>query len=156
MRSRNRISFFTSAIAAVALALAGCSRLPVYSHFLPVSEQGWARGDSLHFVVPVDSTGTYRLRLDLRTTSHYPYTQLALRVSRQSTGSDAQQADTLHFSITDADGNLQGRGIGVFQHSAQLPPVTLQRSDTLRLSVVHIMSAQQLPGIADVGITVER
>jgi len=26
--------------------------------------------------------------------------------------------DTLHFSITDADGNLQGRGIGVFQHSA--------------------------------------
>ena len=31
-----------------------------------------------------------------------------------------------------------------------------RRGDTLRLSVVHIMSAQQLPGIADVGITVER
>ena len=59
-------------------------------------------------------------------------------------------ANTLHFNITDADGNLQGRGIGVFQHSAQLPPVTLQRSDTLRLQQrliifhVNVMSCLNL------------
>lgn len=138
---------------AVALLAASCGSRPVYSHFEAVDQQGWDRQDTLRFVIPLKKAATYDLRIDLRTNSHYPYTQLALNAWLQSRGQEQRTA--IRFDITDADGNIQGRGTGVYQYSAMLPAMTTTRRDTLTVSVYHAMSREVLPGIVDLGITAE-
>lgn len=144
-----------NSIMAAALALASCSRLPVYSHFEAVDQAGWARNDTISFTITAKQAGTYQLRLDLRTNSLFPYTQLTLLTHFHSQRSHVEKDTTLLFNITNAEGYVQGRGTGTYQYQAALSPVMLSRNDTLRISIRHGMSRDALPGIVDMGITAE-
>ena len=140
---------------AAALVLTSCSRLPLYSHFEAVDKWGWASTDTISFTIPVKQAGSYRLRLDLRTNSLYPYTQLTLLTHWHSHRSHVAKDSTLRFDITDDEGYTQGRGTGLYQYQATLPPVSLARNDTLSVSIRHGMSRDVLPGIVDMGLTAE-
>ncbi|MBR1414295.1 MAG: gliding motility lipoprotein GldH [Prevotella sp.] len=152
-RKRNSLP---SILLAAALALAGCSRLPLYSHFEAVADTGWSRTDTLRFTIPTNQAGTYNLRLDLRASSLYPYTQLTLFACRQTSHAPAAAIrDTLVFDITDNDGNIQGSGTSVYQYSTRLSSVHLGKRDTLTITLFHAMARDVLPGIVDLGITMQ-
>ena len=154
-RRRNSISCRSLLLlAAVApVLLAGCNRSAVYSHFEAVDAAGWSRYDTLHFAVVAPADGSYSLRLDLRTNSLYPYTQLVLSSSLKAPHGGGWQTVSSVVDIVDNGGTPLGRGISIYQHAVLLPRQQLKEGDTLRINVAHAMARQQLPGIADVGIT---
>ena len=151
-KSRPFLILFTT----VALALAGCSRLPLYSQFQPVDVDGWERADSLRFVIPVSEPGSYALNLHLRTTNHYPYTRLSLLVHCHDKGGSIHRVDTLTLDIAGSRDQIFYRGTGIHEYSLPLPPVTIRHSpSTIHITVAHYMTHEALPGISDVGFTAE-
>lgn len=148
MSERKNSLLLSTIIAAALVMMTSCSRLPIYSHFETVGADGWDRTDTLRFIVPIPHDGIYVMHLDLRADSRYPYTQLMLTVL-------TPHPLPFTIDITDEEGNFQGRGSGIFQYTVALPSNQLTKGDTLTISVAHGMSRQVLPGIQDVGITVE-
>ena len=138
----------------VLVALVSCSRRPVYSHYEAVSHEGWYRSDTLRFICPIRQAGQYHIRLGLRASTLYPFTQLTLIARQQAHKSRCCHADTLTLDITDNEGNINGEGVSIHQYEVPLTIVGITRPDTLHIDVFHGMSRQLLPGICDVGITV--
>ncbi|MCR4603290.1 MAG: gliding motility lipoprotein GldH [Prevotella sp.] len=153
--SRRRISILWG-ITIIATLIVSCSQLPVYSHFESVGCEGWERTDTLHFHIPLKDAGTYSLLLNLRTNSQYPYTQLVI-VSRRRTQTDKfSKTDTLTIDITDEKGNSKGEGLTIQNYSRELPMLTIHHADTLDIDLLSGMHRSPIPGIIDLGITIER
>jgi gliding motility-associated lipoprotein GldH len=155
MLQKNNIYLLISL--AVALVLTGCSRKVVYSHYEPTPIDGWEKNDTLSFtVVPIRHEGVYLEEVGLRTSGIYPFTGLTLIVEQRATPSGMMRSDTLHARLIDRDGSVQGKGISYFQYNFHLANLRLQANDTLHVSIRHNMKREILPGISDVGISLER
>ena len=159
-------------IAAMALAVAACSRLPVYSHYEHIDGESWRRDDTLTFTTTVRDSANYHLILGLRATNAYPYKQLTVNVDMKVNENENQNENedenededeneklTPHTSpltidITDAEGEMQGSGNTIYSYDVPIGDVVLGSSDTLTVSIHHAMSKFSLPGITDIGLTV--
>ena len=148
-------------LAAVALAVASCGRLPVYSHYEHISSDSWRRDDTISFTAIVADSADYHLTLGLRATNAYPYTQLKVNANILTPHTSHLSPHTSHLTpltidITNAEGEMQGRGNNIRHYTVPIGDITLSRNDTLTVSIHHAMSRFSLPGIIDVGLTVER
>ena len=149
-------------IAAMALAVAACSRLPVYSHYEHIDGESWRRDDTLTFTTTVRDSANYHLILGLRATNAYPYRQLTVNVDVKVNENENQNENeklTPHTSpltidITDAKGEMQGSGNTIYSYDVPIGDVVLGSNDTLTVSIHHAMSKFSLPGITDIGLTV--
>lgn len=137
-----------------ALAIANCGRRPVYSHFEPVSTEGWNKSDTLCFMAPVSDGGLYNITMGLRANSTYPYTNIAMSVDIRTSKTGKSITSLVSLDITDEDGNMQGSGLGTHQMESPLPSIDTEPGDTLTVLVAHNMSRRTLPGITDIGITI--
>ena len=146
---RNSILYL---LTAVALVMASCNRLPLYSHYEPIDMQGWQPTDSVGFVVPLKQAGTYQVQLHVRATSIYPYTQLTLAVHQKS---PIDYTERISLDINSVEGTTSNEGYGISDYSTTLHDVVASNDDdTLSIAIAHGMAHELLPGIADVGITV--
>ena len=141
-------------LAAMALAVVSCGRLPVYSHYEHISGDGWRRDDTVSFTVTVTDSANYHLTLGLRATNAYPYTQL--KVNADILSPHTSHLSPLTIDITNPKGEMQGQGNTIRQYTVPLGDIVLSHNDTLTLSIRHAMSRFSLPGITDVGLTVEK
>ena len=156
-RNNHSLSKALFLLAAMALAVASCGRLPVYSHYEHISSDGWRRDDTISFTATVCDSANYHLTLGLRATNVYPYTQLKVNVDIAShLAPRVSYATPLIIDITNPEGKMQGRGSTIRQYTVPLGDIVLSRNDTLTLNIHHAMSRFSLPGIADVGLTVEQ
>ena len=139
---------------AAALAVAGCSRKVIYSHYEHVPTDGWGRTDTLHFcVVGTQADSLYSELLGLRVSSAYPFTALTMIVQQRVKGTGVQCSDTVSIQLTDEEGNRMGEGISLYLQTASLPSVKLVKGDTLCVDIRHYMEREWLTGIADIGLT---
>lgn len=156
---------FLTILFTVALALAGCNRKTVFHHYEHVSPEGWNRTDTLHFqVAPANNNIMLHEELELRATSHYPFTNLSLVVEQtihpSHTGisyyssHSIKRVDTLKCSLTDKNGIATGKGINYFYHHFHLADISINKGDSVIISVHHNMRKEVLSGIADVGILI--
>ncbi len=145
-------------LAVVGWLLNACTGNTFYSHYESVSLDGWARADTLRFTTDsVRQQGQYGIDLALRTTSLYPFMNLALVVQMQASRSNLSLTDTLHFTLTDKEGRSESDGgLAYRQYSRHLLNYTLLEGDTLNVRIHHCMQQNPLPGISDVGIIVEK
>lgn len=144
-------------IAATAMAVAACGRLPIYSHYEHIDD-GWRRDDTLTFTTAVRDSANYHLILGLRATNAYPYTQLTVNIDVNHQSSDNVHAipSTFTIDITDLKGEMKGAGTSICQYDMPIGDVVLSCDDTLTVRVHHAMSRFSLPGISDIGLTVEQ
>ena len=134
-----------------------CHRRPIYSHYEPVDIDNWQRDDTLHFIVPqIAETGCYRETLGLRANLSYPFTSLLLIIRQQAIPSGTSRCDTMMVDLIDKDGKSLGHGISHFQYDIPLKNIALEANDTLYIDIRHNMKRESLPGITDVGITLEK
>lgn len=141
----------TLAIAA-ALALAGCSRNIVYTHYEHVPESGWEQDASLSFLTDtMHHDGPYAEELHVRFTGSYPYRLLTLIVSQTAAPSGYSRTDTVTIELTDDKGNTRGHGTMHKDVAMPLTPVALASGDRLHVTVRHHMHRFCLPGITDLG-----
>lgn len=145
-----------SVTAAVALMVAACGDGTVYSKFVPAPVDGLEKNDTVSFSVPpVASYGSYRQEIGLRITSDYPFKSLCLEVKQTVEPGHRVSTDTLVCRLYDDDGNLLGHGVSMFQYGFALPDIGLRKGDSLHVRVRHVMKREILPGITDIGFSME-
>lgn len=141
----------------VALTMVGCNRKTIYSHYEHTPINGWEKNDTLKFsIFPVRTDGLYREEVGLRINSAYPFMGLTLIVEQHTTQKRLMRSDTLHTSLIDHDGTIQGEGMSYYQYNFHLANLQLQADDTLLVNIRHNMKREMLPGISDIGVTLKR
>jgi gliding motility-associated lipoprotein GldH len=140
----------------VALALAGCNRKAIYSHYEHTELDGWSATDSLVFNLdPLKADCTYSERIGLRANGEFPYQGIVLVIDQRVLPSGKHYVDTLKARLADEDGTFLGSGNNYFQYDFSLRELDLQKGDSLHFCIRHAMNGETLPGISDVGVTVE-
>ena len=141
----------------VALALSSCNRKTIYSHYEPVSLDGWDAEDYLYFDIdPIAADGIYSQRVGLRHNGDYPFMRFTIVVDQHVTPSGFHSVDTINIGLVDQDGNMTAQGINYHIFDFELRRLELHAGDSLHFSVHHIMTREVIPGISDVGITLVR
>lgn len=149
------------AAALATAALVACSRpsaklddfiLPSgFSSFTGVDKAGWRYDDTLAFVT--DSVAG-ELRVAVRHSVAYPYSNLWLEVTRPGSDSASLLRDTLHLELADPFGLWRGTGVGPTRQveATVASHVRLDSGQTVTLR--HIMRLDTLPAIEQAGIFV--
>lgn len=144
------------ALAAVGMLMA-CDEPRTYDHFEHTDTTAWDTEDALSFDIPRQWEGDYDMTLGLRSTLDYPYQNLSLVVETTILPSHKEQRDTVNLTINDQKGRPTGQsGISISEVQQHVTTLTLQRSDSLHVSVHHLMHRSSLPGISEIGIKLEK
>ena len=143
-------------VIAVAVAVSACGGGTVYSKFVSTPVDGLEKNDTVVFdVPPVALFGRYSMEMGLRITAAYPFTSLSLEVCQTVEPGHRMSVDTLDCRLYDNVGNVLGRGVSIYQYGFALPDIGLQKGDSLHVRVRHVMKREILPGITDIGLSME-
>lgn len=145
-----------SVLLTVAISLASCDCKTIYYHFEHAPVAGWEKNDVLSFNVSPVSEGTYREELGLRIDKSYPFMGLCLVIKQTILPSGYVHSDTLNCNLIDQNGNNKGPGLSYYQYTFHVNTLRLQEGDSLNITVKHNMKREIMPGIADVGIRLDR
>lgn len=138
----------------VLLATAGCQRRETYMHYEPIDAQSWDVTDrTVCDVPPLETTGNYRMLLHVRTTTapRFPFKTLYVEVRQQWRSS--LRIDTIACRLSDAE--RSATGIAIRQHTFPIGNYHLLQGDSARITLRHVMRKEELPGISDLGISLE-
>lgn len=139
--------------AAVAVS---CATDTVYYSYAHTPVAGWEKNDTLTFNIPgMAAPGTYSQQVGLRMTSAFPFTSISLIVEQRIMPWGKVLTDTIKCPITDIRGNFLGDGISSFQYMFPLREVTLNKKDSIHVSIRHNMKREILPGVSDIGLKME-
>ncbi len=139
--------------AAVAVS---CATDTVYYSYAHTPVAGWEKNDTLTFNIPgMAAPGTYGQQVGLRMTSAFPFTSISLIVEQRIMPRGKVLTDTIKCPITDIRGNFLGDGISSFQYMFPLREVTLNKKDSIHVSIRHNMKREILPGVSDIGLKME-
>ena len=157
LRSKHRTAVGAILALTVALALASCNRKTIYNHYNHTPMEGWEASDTLLFVVgSIAETALYSETIGLRTSSSYPFKELTLVVNQQIMPAGTLLSDTLRCRLTDEDGNPLAHGFNFYESAFPLRSISLNPGDSLTVRIHHYMRRELIPGIADIGVTVQK
>lgn len=141
------------------LMIAACDKHVVYYTYQPISPMGWYSNDTLVFEFPItDSTNTLLLHTEVRHTAQYPFINLSLELSHGLKDSIPYQIDTLNYSLIDSDGKRGANNWSCLYETSQHPIhiTSVQDSGIYQVKIRHIMQADSLTGIHDIGVKITR
>lgn len=159
MTRKKKKSFFAPLVALLpaCATLWACSTSTIYDTFVHTPLSGWEKNDTLSFSIPpVAESGEYEESIGLRMTGEYPFTSISLITDQMILPDGKTIADTIKCHITDERGNFLGGGVSVFQYSFQLRDISLQRGDSIHITIRHNMKREILPGVSDIGIQINK
>lgn len=138
--------------------LSACDKQTVYHSFQSIPTEGWLREDTLSFDVEVtDSLTYYKLSLEVRNRSNYPYQNLPLSICYTAGDSISLPADTIQLILADKEGIWKGDGWGgLYQTAASAGSIRIGKPGTYRFKVGYTLPDERLQGINDIGIKLER
>lgn len=143
------------AIMMIAILLGGCSNPTIYHAYQSIDEEGWSKHDTLVYQLPQDSVhDIYSIKIGLRTTDTYRYTDLWLVVAQDLEKKGLFVRDTIKYPISDKNGIMYGKGYAT--HQQEKPLLTVRTSPTggRTIKIFHVMKREVISGIQDVGINV--
>lgn len=138
---------------------AACNDSTVYHSYQALPTQGWAKGDTLSFRIPITDTipTTLRLFAEIRNKSDYPYRNLHLVISQNLEDSTKWKADTLAINIADSTGRWLGSGWGsIYQSVVFVRSIRPSHPSNYTIKMIHAMKDEVLVGINDAGIRIEK
>ncbi|WP_452220579.1 gliding motility lipoprotein GldH [Lacinutrix salivirga] len=146
------------------LGVVSCDSKRVFDEYKSVSN-AWNKNDKVSFTIPQpDSTNTYNLFVNLRTTNAYKYSNLFLIVSMEFPHGKTI-TDTLEYKMAEPNGQMLGEGISdVKEHKLWYKEgVDFNEDGAYK---VHIQQAMRengsvngitnLEGVTDVGFRIEK
>ncbi len=99
------------------LVLASCDKNRVFDQYVSMPSDGWHRDSIVTFDLPqVDTTKTYDMFVNLRTTSDYPFSNLFLIVTLDQPNR-LTLVDTLEYQMADPTGEMLGSGFSDVKES---------------------------------------
>lgn len=123
-----------------------------YSEYRNLPADGWRYGDTLRFLPShPDSVAAGRLAIGVRHSNDFRYKTLWLEVTTENPAGK-RRVDTLAIHLADDFGRWRSQGLGAsFQLADTIPSPITHRSGS-PVKVRHIMRADTLPGITQLGI----
>ena len=141
----------------MATLLGACGTRTAYHHFEPTQLSGWERNDTLKYSVPAMARdGNYREKITLRISNDYPFMGLTIIIDQTVFPGKTRMTDTLNCNVTDRNGNMRGRGMAIYEYDCPLRRMKLSTGDSLQIRIRHNMKREILPGIASIGVRIDR
>ena len=137
--------------------LIACTGNTLYHHYQPLPAEGWERSDTVCFDVPKaeeDIDGS--LFIGLRTAAHIGIQNIVLAVEQCDKEAKILHRDTIHYSLTDDEGNATAQGVNYHQYENRQLPFRLQKGKSATVRIHHLMRREDISGITEVGIRIER
>lgn len=128
-----------------------------YHHYEQISDEGWQNCDTLTFTVDtIRRYGDYTSYICLRTHPDFPYRFLSLIVEQTNMPKGTKKKRSVRVEIVNKDGAQEGTGITLHTYEVPLFKQWLGPGDSVRIAVKHNMTREQMPGIMNVGVKLER
>ena len=126
-------------------------------HYTPVSACEWEKDSVVTVSVDtVKDSGIYQMNVETRISYGFPYQYLWLQISTEMHRPYRRSSDTLKCRIADERGLYQGSGLVLFGKKHFLKEVYLRKGQYGTVQIRHIMRRNPLPGISDIGLSVEK
>lgn len=139
----------------VGLLGTSCQRDEAYLHYEDTDVTGWSIAERLDYgIPPLEESGDYLVRLHLRTTPNNPFPFKVLYLEVREERDSIVTIDTLACPLSTDDAAT--KGIVVRQSTFDIRRLYCNRGDSVHYTVRHIMRQEDIPGISDVGISLER
>jgi gliding motility-associated lipoprotein GldH len=140
------------------ILLVSCGRNVVFTDSQTMKGKMWKIADIPAFKVPVrDTINSNNIFFVIRTGSSYPFRNIYLFVT--TTAPDGKSiTDTLRYDLADEKGKWYGKGFGDI-HELKLPyksNVFFPASGTYQINIQHGMRVENLKGVYDFGLRVEK
>lgn len=137
--------------------LTTCTDGTFLHRYLPITDEGWGRADTLRFSLPdISRTGDYPVSVGLRYGNRFPYTGMWVEAEIRLFHPSLVCRDTLYIPISDENGHSLGQGVSLQQHEVPLTTLHLQRGQQGTIRLRQIMMREVVPDISDVGIRILR
>lgn len=131
------------------LTTVSCQENTSYHSYQPVHATGWDSNDTLSFILPqpISNHPTNEYQIGIRHKDSYKFRDIWLTIN----------GDTIHIYLADSIGNWRGNGIGEMRLLTYPFKLNHPEKDSLNeLRVTHIMEANPLKGIQDIGIQIQQ
>src|SRR3712207_6790400 len=120
--------------------LSSCTQGLVYDQYHHTPLAGWEKNDTLFFNVGrMQEAGLYTTDLGLRINGSYPFTGLTLIICQTVWPSRQTKCDTVNCELISSQGTIKGQGLSYYQYNYHVTSLSLQRGDSLHISVRHDM-----------------
>ena len=132
-----------------------CTGGTVFHSYKPLPAEGWERRDTVCFPLPQqteDINGT--LTIGLRASAPVGMQDIVLAVEQCLQSPAAYRCDTVRYPLTDAVGNVLGKGVNTIQYETQQLPIHAQKGQSGIIRIHHIMNRETVSGITELGIKV--
>lgn len=141
-----------------ALIAVACSNNKVFDEVRSISNDEWGSSDNLKFTVPIsDTNAAFDISFHFRNSNDYEYSNLWLFVTTEApTG--ISLVDTVEFFLADPSGKWLGSGLGSI-NSMLIPyksNIRFPHRGIYNFELKHAMRQENLSGIMDVGILIEK
>lgn len=139
--------------------LAACNENTVYHSYQSLPDEGWEKSDTLSFQIPITDSipATLRIFAEVRNRTEYPYHDLHLFISQNLPDSTVWRTDTITVNLADSTGRWMGTGWGsIYQSETFMKSVRPLHPGNYTIKVMHGMKDENLKGLNDIGIRVER
>ena len=144
-------------IIALTLLISCRSHRTLLHEFAAIDGEEWNIIDSLHFEIDsVTTSGNCETTLEFRTNANYPYRNISILMTQSLRNKNKDITKTLAYDIVDESGKNNGEGITYLTHRIPFCTMEIQEGDTVDIFIRHNMQDNILPGIADVGVLVEK
>ena len=150
---RNYFFFFLMLFAAIAVS---CRHHTFYQKMDTISNETWNENDTLVYECKIsDSLQFYKLFIDVRNTTDYPYQNLWIFFTTQFPDSTVF-TDTLNCILSDVYGRWTGKGTGkIKNHFIFKPQVRFPQKGNYVFKIQQAMRDVDLHGITNIGITLQ-
>lgn len=139
-------------IITVAMLITACDRKTVFHQYSHVNVTGWEKADTmLYHVRGMDNDGSFKEEIGLRLNGSYPFLGLCIIVEQTILPSNVVTCDTLNCNFTNSS-----NGISYRQYKYHLKDIKLSKGDSIDIRIRHNMMREVLPGIADIGVKIDR
>ena len=140
-------------------ALVACTESTAIKDYRDLPAEGWRAKDTLTFQIDtIHRAAPYKVLLGIRTSSAraYPFQQLTIVAEQEwsivDKDSVRSQRDTLNITLTNALGDVQGKGVSNYEYLLPLTQLHLHPGHRGRIRIYHLMRRPTLQGITNVGL----
>lgn len=135
-----------------------CIRSSYYEKNIAIEDGIWAENNKLNYKVNIDNPKqAYNLYLNLRNGNDYPFSNLYIFMET-TYPNGRTELDTLQFLLADKQGRWYGEGLGDIKSSSVMFRYKLlfPMAGEYNFDLQQAMRKEELPGIWDVGLKVEK
>lgn len=136
----------------LSLSVTSCQESPGYVSYANVESGGWSFDQAAEFALDPDTVAhASDVTVGVRLTREYAYKELYLLVTASESGR-AVWCDTVMVQVYDDGGTMLGSGFPVAEYKAGTRKLLRKPGKRYTLSLTHLMAANPLAGVSQVGV----